>query len=39
MPVRPFKFVIRHWRSANCELVRRSEAKIKTTIDRVWGAA
>ena len=48
MPSRNSNFVIRHWMqiegeqalvNANRELIRRFEAKIKTTIDRVWGTA
>lgn len=25
--------------NVNCELIRRMEAKVKATIDRVWGAS
>ncbi len=48
MPIRNSNFVIRNLIqieaeqalvNANRELVRRFEAKIKTTIDRVWSAA
>lgn len=46
MPIRNSKFAIRNSGkaeqalvAANRELIRRFEAKIKSTIDRVWSAA